>query len=79
MSNNVLEKVIGVVVALLVAALLLPLALEELGEMESMFETDGALEDLQMLEPLLLVLLPLMVVIAVVFYIIDLDDLTFKR
>ena len=77
MANNVIENVIGVVIALLVAALLLPLALEELGEMESMFETDGALEDLQVLEPLLLILLPLMVVIAVVFYIIDLDDLGF--
>ena len=77
MSNNVLNKVIGVVIALLVAALLLPIALEELGEMESMFEEGGALEDLPMLEPLLLILLPLMVVIAVVFYIIDLDDLGF--
>ena len=77
MSNNVINKVIGVVIALLVAALLLPLGLEELGEMESMFEDGGALEDLQMLEPLLLILLPLMVVIAVVFYIIDLDDLGF--
>ena len=77
MSNNVLNKVIGVVIALLVAALLLPVALEELGEMETMFEEGGALEDLQMLEPLLLILLPLMVVIAVVFYIIDLDDLGF--
>ena len=77
MANNVINKVIGVVIALLVAALLLPVALEELGEMESMFEEGGALEDLQMLEPLLLILLPLMVVIAVVFYIIDLDDLGF--
>ena len=60
------QKIVGVAVALLVLAIVFPIALTELGDAEIPAEIDQ-------LEPLLLVLVPLLAVIAVVMYLFPKD------
>ena len=60
------QKIVGVAVALLVLAIVFPIALTELGDADIPAEIDQ-------LEPLLLVLVPLLAVIAVVMYLFPKD------
>jgi len=60
------QKIVGIAVALLVLAIVFPIALTELGDADIPAEIDQ-------LEPLLLVLVPLLAVIAVVMYLFPKD------
>ena len=75
-GQGIMGMVIGIAFALIIVAIVLPIGLEELGDMRSKFETDGSLEEMSEIEPLLLTLLPVVAVIGVVYGVIRLSGLT---
>ena len=71
------KAIVGIAVALLVLAIVFPIALDEIGEMTDIFDSeagdDYVGEEMEVLEPLLITLVPLLAIIAVALYLFPLD------
>lgn len=77
-GSNGASKAISISIALMLSAIILPIGLKEWAGLGSLFEDGGALEDLAVIEPLLLTLVPVLVAVAIALHIVDIKSIMRK-